>query len=217
MIDTSRWFRASTLAAFLALSTAPVTLGGDPQAPGKAATPATPAQPADPGKSALPRAAANNPPPAKPGASDNPFRPHSVEMLRQSNRLKAAGYGNYVWNDGQVVLALNSTMAILNRTDRDYQGHRGQAIREIDAAIHQVKSKAGKAATAIVTPVRGAAKGAKPTVAQDESDTQLREARQSLVTIEQHMTNGGNTKRLAVARASVQKAIQEIDSALANR
>jgi hypothetical protein len=211
MIEASRWLRASTLVAFLTLSTAPVALAGDPQAPG------TPAPPADPSKSALPRAAASNPPSTKPGASDNPFHPHSVQMLRQSNRLKAAGYGNYVWNDGQVVLALNSTMTILNKTDRDYQGHRGQAIRELDAAIHQIKSKAGKAGAAIATPVRGAAKGAKPTVAQDESDAQLREARKSLATIEQHMVNGGNAKRLAVARASVQKAIQEIDGALANR
>ena len=108
-------------------------------------------------------------------------------------------------------------MAILNKTDRDYQGHRGQAIREIDDAIHQIKSKAGKAGAAIVTPVRGTAKGAKPTVAQDESDTQLREARKSLANIEQHMVNGGNTKRLSVARNSVQKAIQEIDDALAAR
>jgi hypothetical protein len=176
-----------------------------------------PPAPAATSKSALPQAGASNPPASKPGASDNPFKPHSVAMLRQSNRLKASGYGNYVWNDGQIVLALNSSMAILNRTDRDYQGHRGQAIHEIDAAIHQIKSKAGKAGAAIATPIRGTAKGAKPTVAQDESEAQLREALQSLVNIESHMANGGNVKRLAAARALVQKAIQEINSALAIR
>jgi hypothetical protein len=218
MIDTSRWFRASGLAVALALTTAPVAFAGDPQGPSQnTTTPAAPAQPADTSKSALPKAGSNNPPSTKPGASDNPFHPHSAAMLRQSNRLKASGYGNYVWNDGQIVLALNSTMTILNRTDRDYQGHRGQAIHEIDAAIHQIKSKAGKSGAAIVTPVRGAAKGAKPVVSPDESEAQLREAQKSLMTIESHMVNGGNAKRLAVARVSVQKAIQEINGALAIR
>ena len=215
MIDASRALRASTLVTLFALTASPFALAVNPQSP---ATPAQggAAQTTDPARSALPRAAASNTPSSK-SASSNPFRSHSVEMLRQSNRLKAAGYGGYVWNDGEVVLALNSTMAILNKTDRDYQGHRALAIREIDAAIHQIKSKAGKAGAAIVTPVRGAAKGAKPTVAQDESDTQLREARKSLANIEQHMVNGGNAKRLAVARSSVQRAIHEIDGALAAR
>ena len=205
-------------------ATAPKVPASTPKAPASTTTaaPKAPAStaaaaPKDPASapSFLPKAGANSTP-ASPGvgASRNPYRPQSVDMIRQSNRLKASGYGSNVMNDGEIVLALNAAIKLLAKVEEGYGGHRTKAIQEIEDGIHQIKTKAGKAGVKSVTPPRN---GSKPAMSQAESDAYLREAQKALEKIVFQINHGGNVKRLAPARASVQKAIQELGTALEAR
>jgi len=237
MQDRSNRVRLSSLAAALALLAGPVALADPADATRSRPAGANPDrvvlvmyQQGTPGggnagtssprvgvdaPSALPKAGANAIS-AGPGvgASRNPFHPHSVEMLRQSNRLKAQGYGDNVMNDGEIVLALNAAIKLLAKVDDESRGHPARAIREVEAAIQQIKTRAGKAGARSAAPPRAGTKAA-PTRA--ESDAYLREAHKALEKIVFQINHGGNLRRLVPARTSIQKAIGELNAALEAR
>ena len=225
--------RVSPLAAALALAMTVVgpsaladpaeyqqgTTGSDDAGTAKTPTPAKPAAStppatpkADPStRSFLPRAGASSTPPAPSvGGSRNPYLPQTKEMRRQNSRLKAQGFGSNVMNDGEIVLAFNATIKLLAKVEDGYGGHRAGAIKEIENAIHQINTKAGKAGAKLAAPTR-AGKEAMP---RAEADALLREAHKSLEKIVFNIGHGGNVKRLAPARDSAKKAIQELDAAL---
>jgi hypothetical protein len=198
------------------------TVASQPKAAPKAAETPAPATPKadDRPPSFLPRAGADSSSNASPkmGGSSNPFKPRSVAQIRQSNRLKAAGYSGNVMDDGELLLALNSAMKLMAKAEYDYSGHRGKAIQEIDVAIRKIHSKAGKSLAPMATPPPKGKTGANSKAAasqtRDESDAILREAQKELKKIESHITNGGNAKALAATKASVKMAIEELDIAL---
>ena len=152
------------------------------------------------------------------GASRNPFHPHTSEMLRQSNRLKAKGYVGPIMNDGEITLALDSALRLVSKAELETRGHRTKAIGQIDLAIKHLNTKAAKSvATTRVTP-RAAKGGEAPEkLTQARSDEYLQEARKSLTKILAHMNSDGNARRHASARAAVGKAIEELNFALEGR
>jgi len=109
---------------------------------------------------------------------------------------------------------LNATIKLLAKVGDEQQGHRTRATQDIEDAIKQIKTKAGKAGAKQATPPRD---GSKPTIPRAESDLHLREARKSLEKVVYQINHGGNLKRLVPARASVQRAIQELSTALEAR
>lgn len=132
---------------------------------------------------------------------------------------------------------LHSTMTRLNQAEHDYNGHRARAIHEISTAIRHLGTQAGQSNTGNTGPAHsgnangtntatrtatgtgtGTATGSGQKLPQAMSDAYLREAQQSLVSLESQMnTNGINSHSFTQAKSSVQNAIRELNLALIDR
>jgi hypothetical protein len=106
-----------------------------------------------------------------------------------------------------LITELQKTAHLLSKADRDYKGHRAAAVKQIRLAIGDLKKEA---------KVRGfkvsdTFKGPEP---QPVSDEQLKKARKDLRTILKQINNLPATKRRTLAAEHVQKAIDELGTAL---
>jgi hypothetical protein len=117
----------------------------------------------------------------------NPFKP----------KVKAEPFA-------EQIAELHRAKLLLEKADRDYKGHRAEAVKEIGKAIHTLHP--GKAHKH-VGKVEG---GNEP---QSLSDAQLREAVKKLKVVEKQLTHS-NAEAAAKANVFVAKAIKELEIAL---
>lgn len=104
------------------------------------------------------------------------------------------------------VAELHTTVALLEKANHDYKGHRAKAVHEIRHAIHLLHPHHHKS-----TPAAKAVKGAKGgnNETQATSDDQLRQAIDQLHAVQKELGNGP-----AHAHAALRAAVHELHTAL---
>jgi hypothetical protein len=122
-------------------------------------------------------------------------------------------------NNGPLIAELRSTMGLLTQADRDYQGHRAQAIHHVGNAIRSLEPASVRnfqvnPAAAFGNNANGNNAARKNLMPQAASDGHLQDARQRLNTIANQMANLGGSQHHVRARQHVQRAIQELNVAL---
>lgn len=145
-------------------------------------------------------------------------------------------------SDAALVSSLQSTRTHLNQANHDYNGHRAQALRQVENAIRLLSAQAGHSRTGNATagvarssPAGGTTGGSAAAsrsgavagsgsqgnsgtgqgISQATSDSHLREAQQALQTLESQMgTEGMNAHSFIQAKSAVQGAIRELNLAL---
>jgi hypothetical protein len=112
---------------------------------------------------------------------------------------------------------LQSTMTHLNQADRDYNGHKDQAIHELNTAITLLSTSTGRSnAGNPGLPRTGNGTGRR--TPQSSSDAHLSDAQKSLVAIESQMNiSGVHPYHFTRAKSSVQDAVRELNLALCDR
>ena len=127
---------------------------------------------------------------------------------------------------GPMVSSLHSVVGHLHKADHDYDGHRVQAIHQLDQAIHTLQPGAGVGAnrangvgTASNQAHLGATNAGAPRLAQAESDAHLRQAHQELQMLEARISGGagGLAAHHQQAHNHIQQALGHLNSALATR
>jgi hypothetical protein len=129
--------------------------------------------------------------------------------MMRTRMVSAAIIGALMWaapsNAGEVSEELYHARDLLEKADRDYNGHRGKAAAEVRHALqhlgHDPNANQPKIAA---NPVHEK---------QSKSDEQLKHARELLKKVEAHLHEKKDPKHHA-ARESIGKAIEEIDVAL---
>lgn len=145
---------------------------------------------------------------------------------------------------GPMVSSLHSVVGHLHKADHDYDGHRVQAIHQIDQAIHTLQpgtannrvngvggNNIGGTGTAnhphLGTKNGGTstgqgqlgANGGGARLSQAESDAHLRQAQQELQMLESRISGGagGVAAHHQQAHTHIQQALQHLNTALATR
>ncbi len=124
---------------------------------------------------------------------------------------------------GPMVSSLHSVVGRLHQADHDYDGHRVQAIHQLEQAVHTLNGGTnGHHATGVNAGIgkgTGTGKGGTSRLSQAESDAHLRQAHQELMQLESWMSNGGGTMTAhhQQAHGHIQQALQHLNTALATR
>jgi hypothetical protein len=171
------------------------------------------------------------------GTGARPYRAYGYGR-GYGNRYYGRGYG-YGRSQGYnraIVSRLRSVHASLARLDHDYQGHRVRAMHSISMAIRQLTHRSMVYQGTGFTPnvnhglamaarrggggagARGAgARGGQP-MTQAQSDARMSQALRTLQGINMQMSSQGhNTTGHARASGHIQRAIHELNTALAIR
>jgi hypothetical protein len=144
------------------------------------------------------------------------------------------GYGRSQGQNRAVVARLRSVHASLARIDHDYQGHRVRAMHAVSMAIRQLSHRSmiyrgmGFASVAnnnqALAMRRGAGAGRgvggqrRPHLTQAQSDARMSQSLRTLQGVHMQLTNQGyHTNGHARARGHVQRAMHELNTALAIR
>jgi hypothetical protein len=109
------------------------------------------------------------------------------------------------------VAELRAIRALLERADRDYDGHRVKAIKHITAAIHDLQPRVGKGPGG---GQKGGQKGGGEP--QKLSDEQLRQAIRDLTVVENQVARDAGPGAVRAVTA-IQQAIKELEIALTIR
>ncbi len=122
------------------------------------------------------------------------------------------GYSRrYAVSNGNVraiVGRLRATHSGLSRLDRDYNGHRARAMRSIRRAV-RLLTHSSRGLRTSTTGRRGGA-----TMPQAQSDTMMRRGLQTLRGVHVQMTRNALMSSHNAARASVRRAIRELEVGL---
>jgi hypothetical protein len=127
--------------------------------------------------------------------------------VAQRGAKKAAAAAKKV-NDVALILELQKTAHLLSKADRDYKGHRAEAVRQIHHAVKHLKAEAK------VRGLKGAGNDYKGPEAQPVSDAQLKLAIINLKATLTKVNNLAVTSRRTTAAGHVGKAISELGTAL---
>jgi hypothetical protein len=129
--------------------------------------------------------------------------PEHKKELAHKNEAKKAGADH----DPESISLLHAAYQKLHEADHDYGGHRVEAMRHTGAALGHLGSS---------DP--GEARNGSGNMPQPRSDAILREARTKLETIRSRLAAGtAKSSNHGEARSAVDKAIREVDMALAVR
>jgi hypothetical protein len=111
-------------------------------------------------------------------------------------------------NDVALILELQKTAHLLSKANRDYKGHRAEAVRQIHHAVRYLKNEAK------VRGLKGAGSDYKGPEPQPVSDTQLKQAIANLKSTLTKVNSLSTTTRRTKAADRVGKAIDELNVAL---
>jgi hypothetical protein len=120
----------------------------------------------------------------------------------------------------QQVAALRQARELLIQADHDYKGHRAEAVKLVTAAIHALhppkangahKGTAKGAAAKAHTAAKNASGNSMP---QATSDAHLQQAMTAIATVQTQLAGAGGQGAASSAAASLQKAVQELQTAL---
>jgi hypothetical protein len=120
------------------------------------------------------------------------------------------------------IAELHAARTLLETADHDYKGHRAEAVKLISHAIHTLhphKQSGAHAKGAKASAAKGAT--AKPATAkggnnmpQAQSDSQLKQAMAQVSAVQTQLA-ASKAAEAGTAAASLQKAVQELQTALA--
>jgi hypothetical protein len=111
--------------------------------------------------------------------------------------------------NAQAIAQLQSTRALLHKANHDYQGYRAKGMHQITLAIHALEGT--KAPHQPKHKPGGGQTGGHE--AQQVSDAQLAQAIQQLQAVETSLVGNAN-RHVAVANGHINKAIQDLQTAL---
>jgi hypothetical protein len=161
------------------------------------------------------------------GARRSATQSHPQTYRRSYARHRSYSSGRrYASNSGNnraIIQRLRSTHASLSRINREYQGHRVKAMHAIGQAIRQLEHRSGGTGGAgFAAPVHAfqnrnrAGAGGAQAMSQAQSDARMQQARRTLQSVHQHLTNNVTTVSYARVRSSgsVRRAIQELNLAM---
>ena len=127
--------------------------------------------------------------------------------IAQRGAKKAAATAKKA-NDVALILELQKTAHLLSKANRDYKGHRAEAVRQIHHAVKHLKAEAK------VRGLKGAGNDYKGPEAQPVSDTQLKQAIANLKSTLTKVNNLAVTSHRTSASGHVGKSIDELNVAL---